>query len=207
MDRKNALALLRSVSIKYWLILYGVLLLAAGMLLSSLVLFPQEARILDLERQLSAERQKVAVVENFILAHPDPELYLQEMQRTQAKNELMLPENLDVSKFIAQLEKDTRTSKVRLLSVKPSAAAEKVGYREMPVEVVVEGSFYSVMSFLKLLEDGDRFCSPAAFMISPKQNVLSAKLNLLIFAYGNSPKPAVPPAGSGPVNPPAPVTR
>ena len=198
MDRKKVLALLRGVSLKYWLILYGVMLLAVGMMLASLVLFPQESRIRDLERELASERQKVAVVESFMLAHTDPEQYLREMQQSQAKNELLLPGNLDVSKFIGQLEKDTHASHVRLVSVKPAAAIEKAGYREMPVEIMVEGSFYSLMSFLKRLEDGDRFCSPTAFLIQPKQNLLSAKLNLQIFAYGNSAKPAAKAAPAAP---------
>lgn len=190
MDRKRLLELLRGVAPKYWFILYGVLLLAIGTLLSSYVLYPQESRGLELERQLAAERQKLAAVESFMLAHPEPEAYLQEMQRSQAKNELMLPVNLDVSKFIAQLEKDSKAAGVKLLSVKPSAAVEKAGYREMPMELMLEGTFYSIMSFLKRLEDGERFCVPASFLIQSKQNLLSVKLNLLIFAYGNTPKTA-----------------
>lgn len=198
MDRQKILALLRGVSIKYWLILYGVLLLAVAMLLSSLVLYPQEARVRDLERQLQAERQKVAVVESFTLAHPEIEQYLQEMQRSQTRNEQLLPGNLDVSKYIAQLEKDARDSAVRLVSVKPSAAVEKAGYREIPMEVMAEGSFYSIMTFLKRLEDGERFCAPTAFLLQPKGAVLSAKLNLQIFAYGNTPKQAAAPAAAAP---------
>ena len=71
------------------------------------------------------------------------------------------------------------------------------------MELSIEGSFYAVMSFMKKLEDGDRFTLPANFLIQTKQTGLVARLNLLIFTFGNpvrtapapSPAPAPQPPG------------
>ena len=194
MDREKLLTLLKGIDPRYLWVLYLVLVLAFGMALSSIVLYPQERKILEMEDQLKSEQQKVSAVEGFILSNPNIEQYLQEMQRNQAKTEMLLPGGLDVSKFISQLEKDARTSGLRLINVKPAASADKSGYREMPVELSVEGSYFSIVSFMKKLEDGERFSVPTAFLIQPKQTVLAARINLQIFAYGNPPRAAAPPA-------------
>lgn len=204
--KEQWLTYVKGISLPYLIALYLVLVLALGMLLSSLLLYPQEQRIRDIEVQLQMERQKLTTVEGFVLSHANPEQYLADMQKTQLKTELLLPNLLGIAKFVGQLEAAARTSGVKLAYVKPAAtAAEKTGYREMPVELSVEGSFYGIMSFAKKLEDGERFCLPTAFLIQPKQNLLSAKINLQIFAYGNSPKPA--PPAQAPGNPAAPQVR
>ena len=202
MYKEKLLTLIKGVAPRYLLVLYIVLVLALGMGLSSAVLYPQEVRIRDLENKLRGEQQKVAAVENFILTHPNTEQYLTEMQQSQARTELLLPGVLDVSKFIAQVEKNARDSGVKLLNVKPAASVDRAGYREMPVELSVEGSFFGIMAFMKKMEDGERFSLPTAFLIQPKTNSLVARLNLQIFAYGNPPRSAPVPA---PTPAPAPV--
>ena len=196
MYKDRLLALVKGIAPHYSATLYLVLVFALGMLLSSIMILPQEMRIHELERQVQAEQQKVTAVENFVLAHPNMDEYLSEIQRLQAKTEMMLPGQLDVSKFISQLETAARSSGVKLLNVKPAAVIDRSGYREMPVELSVEGSFYAVMSFIKKMEDGERFAIPTAFLIQPKQNLLVARLNLQIFAYGNPPRSAPAPAAA-----------
>lgn len=197
MNKERLLALVKGVSPQYLIILYLVAVLAAGLAVSSIFLYPQEMRIFEMSRQLSAEKQKVAVIESFILAHPDTEQYLTQLQQSLAKADQALPGSLDVSKFIAQLEKDARESGVKLLNIKPSAMTDRAGYREMPVEVSIEGQFYSTMAFLKRLEDGERFSLPSAFLIQQKPGGLSTRLNLQIFCYGVTPKPSTTAAVSG----------
>ena len=199
MIKEKLLALLKGIAPRYLVVLYLVLVGAVGVAVSSLILYPQELRILELERQILADRQKLNAVESFILAHPNTEQYLTELQRSQARTEFLLPSQIDVAKYVEQLEKDARASGVKLLNIKPSAAADKAGYREMPVELSVEGSFYSIMSFIKKMEDGERFSVPTAFLIQPKQNTLMARMNLQVFAYGNPPRSA--PAAPAPKAP------
>ena len=211
MLKERLLTLFKGIAPQYLVTLYLVLVFAVGILLSSIILFPQEMRIHELERQMQAEQQKVTAVENFILAHPNTEQHLTDLQRLQVKTELLLPGQLDVSIYISQLEKAARTSGVKLLNVKPAAVIDRAGYREMPVELSVEGTFYAVMSFIKKMEDGERFAMPTAFLIQPKLNILMARLNLQIFAYGNPPRSAPvqaqAPAAQPPVLPAVPTAQ
>jgi len=198
MDNKRLLFLIKKVSPKYLAALYLVLVLAMGLCVASIVLQPQKMRIAERTRQLKQEQQKVALVENFVLAHQDAEQYLTELQQALGRAETALPDSLNVSAFLAQLETDAQASGVKLTNVKPSVVTDRLGYRELPIEVSVEGSFAATMSFLKKLEDGARFSAPAAFLIQQKQNTLATRLNLQIFCYGISSRPAASVAAPGP---------
>ena len=81
MNRQKLLSLIREVSPQYLVILYLALILALGVGVSSLLLYPQEARISERQRQLQQEMQKVAAVENFVLTNPDMDKHLADLQQ------------------------------------------------------------------------------------------------------------------------------
>ena len=203
MDREKLRELIKGVAPSYLVALYLVLVLALGMLVSSLLLYPQELRIAELNRQLQAEQQKTTVVENFILANPDADKRLFELQQQLAKVEKALPGSLDVSLFMAQLQRDAAASGVKLTNIKPAAMVDRAGYREMPIEVSVEGNYHATLVFLKKLEDGERFNLPTGFLVQRKQDKLTTRLNMQIFCYGVTPRPAAGAATPAPVPVPA----
>ena len=204
MDKERLLSLAQEISPKYLVALYLVVVLAVGVAVSSALIAPQEKRLADLSLQLQQEKQKVAVVENFILTNPDMEKHQNELQQALKRAETALPDSMEVSAFLSQIERNARDTGVKLTSVKPGNAAERAGYRELPVEVSVEGTFFATMSFLKKLEDGARFNIPTSFLMQQKQNLLATRLNLQIFCYGNTTKPVTgAPPGAPAVHPAA----
>ena len=186
MNRQKLLSLIREVSPQYLVILYLALILALGVGVSTLVLYPQETRISERQRQLQQEMQKVAAVENFVLTNPDMDKHLADLQQALLRAEKSLPGSMDTANFLAEIEKEARVAGVRLTGVKPGAIVDRAGYREMPVEITVEGNYFATLSFLKKLEDAARFNVPASFLIQQKQNELATRLNLQIFCYGVS---------------------
>lgn len=194
MSRGQLVALFKEVSPVYLVVLYLVLVVALGVFVSSLLLYPQELRIAEKKRLLQQEEQKVNVVENYILAHPDADKRMAELQQSLLRVEKALPGSMDVSVFMGQLQKDATEAGVRILSVRPSALVDRAGYREMPVEVTLEGNFFQTMAFLKKLEDGERFSLPNTVLVQKKQETLTSRLNLLIFCYGITPRPTGTPA-------------
>ena len=193
MNRQKLLSLIREVSPQYLVILYLALILALGVGVSTLVLYPQETRISERQRQLQQEMQKVAAVENFVLTNPDMDKHLADLQQALLRAEKSLPGSMDTANFLAEIEKEARVAGVRLTGVKPGALVDRAGYREMPVEISVEGNYFATLSFLKKLEDTARFNVPASFLIQQKQNALATRLNLQIFCYGVSVRPAAQP--------------
>lgn len=195
--------LTKKVAPRYLIALYAVLLLALGIGLYSLFLIPQDLKYAELERQWDMERRKVETVESFLLAHPNLDLYLAELDATLARTDQMLPMNVDLSKFISQLEKDARETGVRLSNVKPSAQIPKQGYRELPIEISFEGKFFPMMAFLKRIEDGNRFASATGISVQQQKELLLTKLNLAIFTFGVPAAAPVATPGSAPVAAPA----
>ena len=202
MNKERLLALTKDVSPRYLVVLYLVLVVALGLVISSLLLYPQELRQNELSAQLQQARQKVAVVETFVLTHPNTEQYLTELQMAITRADRALPPSPDISIFLAQLEKDAKVAGVKMTGVKPAVVIDRAGYREMPVEVSIEGNYFATLTFLKRLEDGERFSVPAAFLIQQKPNNLATRLNLQIFSFGLTPRPAATPPGTPPVKAP-----
>lgn len=194
MSREQLKTMLKDISPSYLVALYLVLLLALGLFVSTLVLYPQEQKIAEQKRLLQQEEQRLALVENYILAHPDAEKRLNELQQSLLRVEKALPGSLDVSVFMNQLQTAATEANVRILSVRPAAMVDRSGFREIPVEISFEGSFFQTMAFLKKLEDGERFSLPNTVLLQKKQDKLTTRLNVLIFAYGITPRPASPPA-------------
>lgn len=203
MSRGQLVALFKEVSPVYLVVLYLVLVVALGVFVSSLLLYPQELRIAEQKRLLQQEELKVAAVENYILAHPDVDKRLAELQQSLLRVEKALPGSMDVSVFMGQLQKDATEAGVRVLSVRPSVMVERTGYREMPVEVSLQGSFFQVMALFKKLEDGERFSLPNTVLIQKNQEILTARINLLIFSFGNTPRPTAAAGAAGPPSAPA----
>jgi len=99
MDKERLLSLVREISPKYLIALYLVVVLAVGVAVSSVIFSPQEKRLAELTLQLQQEKQKVAVVENFILTNPDMEKHQNELQQALQRAEIALPDSMDVSVF------------------------------------------------------------------------------------------------------------
>ena len=207
MNKERLLALTKEVSPRYLVVLYLVLVVALGLVISSFLLYPQEVRQSEIAAQLQQARQKVTVVETFVLTHPNTEQYLTELQMAITRADRALPPSPDISNFLSQLEKEAKVAGVKLTGVKPAVVTDRAGYRELPVEISIEGNYFATLTFLKRLEDGERFSVPAAFLIQQKQNILATRLNLQIFSYGVTPRtaanpPGTPPPGSPPVKAP-----
>lgn len=202
MGKDKLLGLIKDVDRRYLVALYLVLVLALGMLVSSVLLYPQEVRGGELKLQLQQEQQKLATVENFILANPDTDKRLVELEQSLLRVEKSLPGSLDVSVFMGQLQRDAAATGVKLVNVKPSAMVDRAGYREMPIEVSVDGNYFAMLAFLKKLEDGERFSLPTGFLVQQKQEKLTTRLNLQIFCYGVTPKPSPGAANPGAPAPP-----
>lgn len=98
---------------------------------------------------------------------------------------------------------DAAASGVKLTNIKPAAMVDRAGYREMPIEVSVEGNYHATLAFLKKLEDGERFNLPTGFLVQRKQDKLTTRLNMQIFCYGVTPRPAAGAATPAPVPVPA----
>ena len=178
--------------IQYRLLLAGMAILSGLLLFYVLLLGPQAVRLGELRAQYNIETRRVQVIEAFALANPEADKYLAELDQRVAQVNKMLPNDLDMSECLRQIEMAAKTGGVQLLQVKPSLAVNKKGYREAPVEIIIKGTFWETLKFLKTLEDGPRFNSVTSLAVHSDQGMLECKLVVAIYSYGEASVNAAP---------------
>ncbi|WP_371368744.1 hypothetical protein SRRS_22000 [Sporomusa rhizae] len=171
---------------------HKVLLFFAGILLSMqlcyiYIIIPQNQRIAELQAIYQTAIRKNALIQEFAKKNPNIAQYLAEVSKKAVQADTMLPNELDISEFIIQLERTINTSKLQLIEVKAAQVIDKTEYREIPVEIIVQGSFSQMIDFLQKLENMPRFTIVNQINIQSQQGILNSKLNLSIFTYGVHP--------------------
>ena len=155
----------------------------------NLLLLPQWAYMDNLKKQHNAEFEKVKVIENFVLAHPNPEQYLAELDTRIVEVDKVLPDNFEISSFLAELEQSSQQCGVWLIYLKPGKIINKEGYRQWEIEISIKGNFYQTMNFFKKIENGLRFITISNIDMQVSEDGLTSKLSAKIYSYGI---PAVP---------------
>lgn len=173
------------------------------------VIMPQMEDVARLQNQYESERQRVQILETFALNHPDINKYVKELNAKAEAVDKSLPNDLEVARFLVEIESVSKAAGgVQLAQIKPAQAINKNGYREIPIEILVRGTFTQMLNFLKKLEETQRFHSIANMSIQSQKNILESKITVLIFSYGivqnATPTPgAAPSANAKPASPPA----
>ncbi|SDF08836.1 Pilus assembly protein, PilO [Sporolituus thermophilus DSM 23256] len=180
---------LDKIGIKHKIILFMVAVIAALWLFGIFIFLPQQARRAELAAQYRLAREKLEQLEAFALAHPDADRYLAELGAKLGEAEKKLPNEPDVGGFLMEVERASRESGVHLLHVQPGLPANKNGYRQIPVEILVRGNYFQTLTFLNKLESAARFNSVVNMTMQSRGGSLESKLSVLIFSYGISPQP------------------
>jgi len=141
------------------------------------------------------EQQQVKVIETFVQGHPNPEQHLLELDSKITQVDRMLPDNPEISSFLAEVEQLSRECGVQLGYLKLGKTVNKEGYREIEVEISLNGKFPQIMKFLSKTENGTRFISVTNIGMQLGKNSLESKLSAKIYSYG---VPAVPAATNNP---------
>lgn len=151
------------------------------------IIIPQNQRIAELQMKYQAAIKKNAIIQEFSKKNPNAAQYLAEVSKKAVQADTMLPNEPDISEFIVQLEKTINTSNLQLIELKAAQVNDKIEYREIPIEIIVQGSFSQILDFLQKLENMPRFTIVNQINIQSQQGILNSKLNLHIFTYGVHP--------------------
>lgn len=172
------------LSIKHKAAFFIVGLLGFSWLFYSYILALQDAKIAELRDKQQTIEQSVAIVQNFAKQHPNTELYLAETGKKAAAADAMLPNQPEFGSFLMQLQQATVDAGLLLTEIKLTQVANKAGYREFPVEVVVQGSFSQTLDFLQKMENIPRFNTVNAINVSSHQGMLVSKIAISAYSYG-----------------------
>lgn len=177
---------LNRTSLSIW---HRLLLVLAGLfifffLFYTYALVPQRVRISELSAAEQDIRQRNAVIQEFARKNPDTEKYLDEVRKRVSLVDGMIPAQTDLSSFLIQLEQAAAACGLQLHEVKHGQIIIKTGYLEIPVEIMIKGSFAQTRAFLQKLETMARFNIVSHISIQSRQGVLDCKLSLVIYSYG-----------------------
>lgn len=172
--------------------LFSLGALLVSYLLYDFVLSPQWAQIDDLKGKLVSEQQQVKVIENFVLAHPNPEQHLIELDTKLAQINNKFPDSPDISSFLLQIEQLSRECGVQLSYLRPTKINAKEGFREFEVEFLINGTFVQNMNFLTKTENGLRFISLTNIAMKLDKKNLESKVTAKVYSYGVSPASSIP---------------
>lgn len=172
---------------------FTAVLLLMAWLFASFVFFPTKQRLAEMENQLRLEHSSVKILQGFGMAYPEPPKYLKMLDNKLAVLERLLPTEVQVSDFLSQSELASKASGVQLISLKPGAPVNKNVYREWVMELVIRGSYFQTMNFLKKIEEGPRFSTVSNIAIQSKPGHLESKLAVSIYSFGaaSAPMPLV----------------
>lgn len=174
-----------SVIYKFSLFFIGILL--SGYLFYNFILLPKWLHMNDLTKQYHDHCRKVYIIERFVQTHPNPESYLVELDHKIIQIDQLIPNTIDISNFFLQIEGFAQESGIQIDSFKPGKIEGKEGYREITIEILLNGDFLQLIDFFKKIENLPRFTIITDIAMQFNNKKLISKVTAKIFSYGVSP--------------------
>lgn len=161
-----------------------VAMVAATVLLTWQILLPQQEQLAALDSRYQQAQARNQAITSFADQHTDTARYLLELDHRMNQIKMLLPDQLDIAVFLLELERIARDSKVQVSSVKPGPIVVKNGYRDLPMDVQIKGSYFPLLDFLRRVEAATRFVGIDKTVIQSQNGVLTTKLVIHIYGFG-----------------------
>lgn len=141
------------------IIVMAAVFIVVLLLLIILFVVPQIFRVIALSGEAEAANQE-------LISSKSTYSQLEQLKKTSLKtdNELIrqtrqVPDTAELPALLIQIEDISTKSGINLLSIKPSAPVQKDDFQEIPLELTIDGYFYSLLDFTYRLEKLPRIIS------------------------------------------------
>lgn len=168
---------------KHRIILFTFVVFVMGISFAYFVYMPQQEQIAVLTMEKQRGAAALAQAEKFLNDHPDFAVYEREILGKRRFLDLKLPDTLELSAFLAQIEESAVLSRVRLVKVNPGERVSLAAYDEARVFVGVRGGYAEVLDFLKRLEQSVRFHTIDAVKIWSAQGEINGDFGIRIYSH------------------------
>lgn len=165
----------------------GCLFLLIGMLLVGVIFWhgPYQVQQQELAAQRAALQQKkmaVLGIENFLNAHTDIAAYEAEKLQAVEQQSHRLPQQMETGEFLAAVQKLSVEKGMMLLAASPGTVEKRTGYLQLPVQMTIRGSYFSVLDFLQGIENLERFSSIEDMAVHSEEGMLTCQFCVCIYA-------------------------
>ncbi len=176
------------VAKKQILILVGILVL---MLVAFFMLVwkPQSERIADLGNRRTAEEAKVQTAKTTLAMLEEKKKSAASVEADLVRIKKQMPTDAELPDLINQLQDIADDAGVGLVSIKPGTLAAKGDFSELQVNLTVEGSYVSLIDFLRRVETAQRMFKTSTIDLKVKQYpdlTMSTALSAFVMGSGES---------------------
>ncbi len=134
------------------------------------------------EVQLHRLQEEQAALERLQAEHPDVEQYQLEVEKELKHVGALLPDDMETAVFLQELKAAADRTGMVLCELAPEEPAEENGLLAMPVRVNLQGDYFSLVRFLRAVQNGSRLMQVAAMDVASKGDFLDCRLRLKIFS-------------------------
>lgn len=129
-------------------------------------------------------------VNNYLASNPDIESTIARLNEKEKMLEIVLPVSNNFTTVLQDLTKLSYETKVRLIKVQPVEVTPNNGYIETMIDVELNGDYFSILKFIKTLEDKSQFYNIRKLTLQKKENdrnnLLTASLGVAIYNLGKN---------------------
>ena len=134
------------------------------------------------EKHLHGLQEEQAALERLQEEHPDVEKYQLEVEMEKKRVAALLPDEMQTGVFLQELKAASDRTGMVLCELVPEEAQEENGLFAMPVRVNLQGDYFSLVRFLRALQNGSRFMQVVAMDVASKGDFLDCRLQFKIFS-------------------------
>lgn len=134
------------------------------------------------EQSLHQMQEEYAALERLQEEHPDVEKYQLEVEMEKKRVAALLPDEMQTGVFLQELKAASDRTGMVLCELVPEEAQEENGLLAMSVRVNLQGDYFSLVRFLRALQNGSRFMQVVAMDVASKGDFLDCRLQFKIFS-------------------------
>ena len=134
------------------------------------------------EQSLHQMQEEYAALERLQEEHPDVEKYQLEVEMEKKRVAALLPDEMQTGVFLQELKAASDRTGMVLCELAPEEAAEENGLLAMPVRVTLQGDYFSLVRFLRVVQNGSRLMQVVAMDVASKGDFLDCRLQFKIFS-------------------------
>ena len=135
-----------------------------------------------LEEQHRVGKMRLQAVSEYARWHPEPEKPVREDREQLRLLQRMMPVQADTASFISHLEQMALSCGTRLLAVRPSAASSRNEILATPIEVALQGDYFSTLMFFRKLEATVRQLTYRRFEVQVREQQLETRFAVIIYS-------------------------
>ena len=165
-------------------------LIAAGSLVllgfNMVVLYPYVAAVVTADQaavdQLAGQ---VKSMQDFQTSQPDGDKYSRELTKTYERVQQLLPPDQAMGSFFQEIEEYAALNQLDIMGIKPTAPSQTdtggPDSSEVQLEIKLRGEYFSLLKFMKSLQQAHRFNRLNRFSLKYSPRGLECQINISIF--------------------------